>query len=172
MARQFRRRRSGSRKPTTWNQFGLQMSLVSAGTINFFDLTPVPLLNDVGPDHGTAVCKRMILTFDLFQEAQVANITQEMGVGIYVANADAVDASAIQAPLGPDEAQFDWYYWSARGLMQETTRTGQLSWAVDISSMRKLRAQQRLIITAQASTGNSVDMELTVGARLLWSISN
>ncbi len=168
--RNFRRRQTGTRAKTTWAQHALTFTLLPTGTTVFADLTPPPLLisgEEFG--HGSATLKRAIMSFTLAQLTQEANVMQTMGLAMYVSTSRAVADSAIRDALFESEA--DWYYWTARGQLRETDFPLQESWDVDLKTQRRLREGYKLVMTAQAAVANTQTMVLTVGARLLWTIT-
>ena len=156
----------------TWNQKALQFSLGVAGSTVFADITPQPLAISGEIEHGTATLQRMLITFNANQEAVVLNVPQRFAVGVYVSTNAAISASTVLNPLG--NVDQDWVYWTARSTFMEvasSTNAG-ISWDVDLRGKRKLRGGYGLVIVAQPDVSNTVDLELTVGMRLLWAISN
>ena len=174
MARRFRSRRGGgSRQRTTWNNFGLDFALPATGVIGFFDITPVPLVASVegANEHGTAVCQRLLMSFSLTQDNVVADVHQNMALGVYVTNQAAIDGFAFRPPLLSTEA--DWYYWTARSTFKDATEERSLlNWDVDIRTKRRLSHGQRLVVVAASDPLNSSAQNLTWGIRALWAISN
>jgi len=169
-SRRSLRRRGASRRPVTWNQKALQFSLGLAGTTVFADLTPQPLAISGEIEHGTAVLQRMLLTFDAYQEGTVINVPQRFAVGMYVSTNAAISATTVLNPLG--NVDQDWVYWTARSLFLETSANPGIHWEVDLRGKRKLRGGFGFVIVVQPDASNTSELELTVGMRLLWAISN
>jgi len=172
MRRRSPRRRSGSgRQRVTWQNDALRFTLGSTGTPVFFDITPEPMKGG-DPRHGTATCKRIILSANLNQIALVDNVPQSMALGIYVLTQEAITATTILGPLDVGQDIQDWYYWTARTTFRDAgTGDGnaQVNWEVDIKTQRRLRGGYGMVVVAAADTDNTVSMLLTLGIRSLWA---
>ena len=171
-SRRFRslRRGSGTRQKTTWNQRALQFALGTVGGVVFADLTPKPLSITGEVEHGTAVLMRFIASFQMNQETLITNVPQSFAIGVYVSSIAAISATTILAPLSNEDQ--DWYYWTARSTFTEDVPQAGPTWEIDIRSKRRLRSGYGLVMTVEPLAANTADLELTVGLRLLWAISN
>ena len=172
-SRRFRARRGGSaRQRTTWQNNTFEFDLPLIGTILFADLTPEPL-RSADPRHGTAVCKRLIMSFDLSQDAIVAGFQQLIGLGVYVLTQEGIQQASIEDPLGLDGSRQDWYYWTSKATFRESEASpSNIHWEADIRTSRRLRSGYGLVMAARADTPNVVDMLLTASIRSLWAIEN
>ena len=113
----------------------------------------------------------MLMTFTANQTVLAANTPQEFAVATYVSTQQAIDSLEILAPLA--NLDQDWHYWTARSTFREDTEpSDKTQWEVDIRSMRKLRHGYGFVLVAEPVLANTASIEMTVGARLLWSVSN
>ena len=145
----------------------------TTGVVIFKTLTPVPMMNDVGPVHGTATLKRLIMSFHAYQESFVNNVPQLFAVASYVTGFQAVADLAIALPLSAAAVERDWHYWTFQSTYKDNVdEQGHTSWEVDIRTQRRLRAGGEYVLVVEPVSSNGSDIELVVGVRALWAISN
>jgi len=153
----------------TWEQTALTFNLGTAGVVLFADLTPPPLDNSED-FHGTAVLQRSIITFQSTQQDSVSNASQSYAIGMYVSTRAAILTPTVLAPLS--NAGQDWLYWTGRSTYREADHNKGESWEIDLRSKRRLRGGYGLIMVIEPLAANTSIVTITVGARLLWAISN
>jgi len=155
----------GRRKRTQWINFGAQINHVAAAGFVAVDLTPEPMQT---AEEGTAKCLRMLLNFELSMPLINAAV-HRIGIGICVMTHEGFSQVAFPSPFSGDNS-FGWYYFRFQTIQHVTAAQPAVSWDVDISTQRLLRAGYKLVLVTE-TIAQAASVDLNVGARLLWEIN-
>jgi len=162
--------RRGPQRGTSWEGAQLDTLLTTAVPTTFQVVTTEAVLE--GFPNPTLVRQRGEML--ILEKQQAANDRGIVTCGLYFANAVALAAGALQAPL--TDIGSDWIWWSTRGMGRDVgvvpeTALGSITrMEIDGKAMRKAQPNQALVMVCQLVTlaGANVQYQVTGAIRLLY----